>query len=67
VADQTGFAIPGVELNDIVIPVRYPTQAASWITKVTPTAAGTATITFGATAAATPTAGTYTFLVLKTQ
>jgi hypothetical protein len=34
---------------------------------VTPTAAGTATITFGATAAATPTAGTYTFLVLKTQ
>lgn len=67
-ADQTGFVVPGVEASDIVTCVRYPTQAATWITKCTPTAANTLTITFSANATgATPTAGTYTFLVLKTQ
>jgi hypothetical protein len=67
-ADQVGFAVPGVEATDIVTCVRYPTQAATWITKCTPTAKDTLTITFSANAAGgTPTSGTYTFLVLKTQ
>ena len=67
-ADQTGFTVPGVQASDIVTAVRYPTQAATWITKCTPTANDTLTITFSANATGgTPTAGTYTFLVLKTQ
>lgn len=67
-ADQTGFTVPGVEATDIVTCVRYPTQAATWITKCTPTADNTLTITFSANATgATPTSGTYTFLVLKTK
>ncbi len=67
-ADQTGFTVPGVEASDIVTCVRYPTQAATWITKCTPTAANTLTITFSANATGgTPTSGTYTFLILKTQ
>ena len=67
-ADQTGFTVPGVQATDIVTCVRYPTQAATWITKCTPTADNTLTITFSANATgATPTSGTYTFLVLKTQ
>jgi hypothetical protein len=68
VADQTSFSVPGVELNDIVIAVRYPTTNHTWIVKCTPTAKDTLTITFaGDATGGTPGSGTYTFLVLKTQ
>ena len=66
--DQTLTGIPGVELTDIVTCVRYPTQAATWITKCTPNAVNSLAITFSANATGgTPTSGTYTFLILKTQ
>ena len=66
--DQTLTGIPGVELSDIVIAVRYPTQAATWITKCTPNGANSLAITFAANATGgTPTSGAYTFLIIKTQ
>ena len=69
VADQTGFTVPGVEANDIVICVRNPISNATGVLKTQATASNTVTITFvNPTAGAlTPTSGTYTFLVLKTQ
>ena len=69
VATQTSFTVPGVEASDIVFAVRDPIANATAIAKVTATAANTVSITFtNPTAGAlTPTTGTYTFLVLKTQ
>jgi hypothetical protein len=69
VANQAGFTVPGVEATDIVLCVRDPIANATAITKVLATAANTVTIGFiNPTAGAlTPTTGTYTFLILKTQ
>ena len=69
VVDQTGFTIPGVEATDLVMCVRNPITNATGVVKVTATAQNTVTITFvNPTAGAlTPTTGTYTFLVFKTQ
>lgn len=69
VADQTGFTVPGVEATDIVMCVRNPIANATALVKAQATAANTVTLTFvNPTAGAlTPTSGTYTFLVLKTQ
>jgi hypothetical protein len=66
--DQTLTGIPGVELNDIVIAVRYPTNVNTWITKCTPNATNSLAITFASNATGgTPTSGAYTFLIIKTQ
>jgi len=61
--------IPGVELNDIVVCVRNPIANATAVALCTPNAQNSLSITFvNPTAGAlTPTTGTYTFLVLKTQ
>jgi len=69
VAAQTFTGIPGVELNDIVIPVRTPNITATAITSVQPTAQNTISVSFiNPTAGAlTPTSGAYTFLIIKTQ
>lgn len=68
VADQTSFTVPGVDASDVVVAARYPTTNHTWIVKCTPTAKDTLTITFGGDATGgTPSSGTYTFLVLKTQ
>jgi len=68
VAAQTGFTVPGVAANDVVICVQNPIANATAVVKVQATAANTVTMTFvNPTAGAlTPTTGTYTFLVLKT-
>lgn len=69
VASQTGFTVPGVEATDVVICVRDPIANSTGIVKAAATAANTVSISFvNPTAGAlTPTTGTYTFLVLKTQ
>lgn len=69
VASQAGFTVPGVEASDVVVCVRDPIANATAVVKATATAANTVTLTFvNPTAGAlTPTTGTYTFLVLKTQ
>lgn len=69
VATQTSFTVPGVEATDLVFAVRDPIANATAITKVTATAANTVSITFVNPTAGglTPTAGTYTFMVVKTQ
>lgn len=69
VAAQTGFTVPGVDATDLVFLVRDPIANATAVTAVAATAANTVTIRFvNPTAGAlTPTTGTYTFLVLKTQ
>jgi hypothetical protein len=66
--DQTLTGIPGVELTDIVVAVRYPTNVNTWITKCTPNGANSLAVTFASNATGgTPTSGAYTFLVIKTQ
>lgn len=69
VADQTGFTVPGVDASDILVCVRNPIANATALVKATATAANTVTLTFVNPTAGglTPTTGTYTFLVLKTQ
>lgn len=69
VAAQTGFTVLGVDASDIVVCVRNPIANATAVVQATATAANTVTLTFvNPTAGAlTPTTGTYTFLVLKTQ
>ena len=69
VASQTLTGVPGVELNDIVICVRNPIANATAITSCTPNAQNSLSVTFVNPTAGvlTPTAGTYTFLVIKTQ
>lgn len=68
-ATQASFTVPGVDVSDIVMCVRDPIANSTSIEKVTPTAANTVSITFTNPTAGslTPTTGTYTFLVLKTQ
>lgn len=68
-AAQTGFTVPGIDASDVVILVRDPISNSTAVEKVVPTAKDTVTITFtNPTAGAlTPTTGTYTFLVFKTQ
>jgi hypothetical protein len=69
VAAQTLTSIPGVELNDIVICVRNPIANAVAITSCVPTAQNSLSVSFiNPTAGSlTPTAGAYTFLIIKTQ
>ena len=69
VADQTGFTIPNLVASDIVICVQNPIINATALVKSTATGLNTATLTFTnpTIAALVPTAGTYVFLVLKTQ
>ena len=69
VATQTGFTVPGIDASDVVILVRDPISNATAAAEVQATATNTVSIRFiNPTAGAlTPTSGTYTFLVLKTQ
>lgn len=66
VADQN-VTIAGVEVGDIIIPVQDPITNAVALTKAKCTTAGTVALTFvNPTAGAlTPTAGNYTFLIIK--
>ena len=68
VASQS-VTIPGVDASDVVIPVQNPISNAVGLIGAKATAANTVSLTFvNPTAGAlTPTAGTYTFLVIKTQ
>jgi len=68
-AAQTFTSIPGVELNDIVICVRHPNVTAAALTGVQANGANSISVYFTNPTAGsvTPTAGTYTFLVIKTQ
>ena len=69
VAAQTLTGVPGVELTDVVLAVRTPIANATAIVNCTPNAANSLSISFiNPTAGSlTPTTGTYTFLVMKTQ
>ena len=68
-AAQTRTSIPGVEATDIVIPVRNPIANSVALTNAVANGANSLSLTFvNPTAGAlVPTAGTYTFLVIKTQ
>ena len=68
-ASQTLTSIPGVEITDIVIPVQNPIANAVALVGAKANAANSLSLTFcNPTAGAlTPTSGTYTFLVFKTQ
>ena len=69
VADQTGFTIPNLVASDIIMCVQNPIVNATALVKTTATGLNTATLTFTnpTIAAVVPTAGTYVFLVFKTQ
>lgn len=69
VAAQTLTGIPGVEATDIVICVRNPISNAVGIVGCVANGANSISMSFvNPTAGSlTPTAGTYTFLVIKTQ
>lgn len=68
-APQTLTGIPGVEAADIVICVRHPNVTAAALTGVQANGANSISMYFTnpTIAGVTPTAGTYTFLVIKTQ
>lgn len=68
-ADQTGFVIPNTVPSDIILCVQNPIVNGVATVKATATATNTVTITFvnPTIAAVVPTAGTYVFLVFKTQ
>lgn len=68
-AAQTLTAIPGVEATDIVIPVRNPIANSTALVGAVANGANSISATFvNPTAGAlTPTTGTYTFLIIKTQ
>jgi hypothetical protein len=69
VASQTLTGIPGVEATDIVICVRNPIVTAVGLLGVQANGTNSISMTFVNPTAAgvTPTSGTYTFLVIKTQ
>lgn len=69
VADQTGFTIPNLVASDLLICVQNPISNSTALIKSTATGPATATLTFtNPTAGAlVPTAGTYVFLMFKTQ
>ena len=69
VAAQTLTAIPGVEATDVVIPVRNPIANSVALTGAVANGANSLSLTFvNPTAGAlVPTAGAYTFLVIKSQ
>ena len=68
-AAQTITGIPGVEATDIVFCVRSANTTAAALTSVVANGANSISLTFTNPTAAgvTPTAGVYTFLILKTQ
>jgi hypothetical protein len=69
VASQTLTGIPGVEANDIVICVRNPIATAVGLVGVQANGTNSISMTFvnPTAGSVTPTSGTYTFLVIKTQ
>jgi hypothetical protein len=68
-AAQTVTGIPGVEATDLVFCVRSANTTAAALTSVQANGANSISMTFTNPTAGsvTPTAGTYTFLILKTQ
>lgn len=68
-AAQTVTGIPGVEINDIVLPVRNPIVNAVALVNAVANGANSLSLVFVNPTAGplTPTTGAYTFLVIKTQ
>jgi len=69
VAAQTLTGVPGVEATDIVIPVRNPIANSTGLVSAAANGANSLSLTFvnPTVGALTPTSGTYTFIVIKTQ